>query len=204
MVRTGKGMNVATANLRHSAGLSDGDASVYYDCLEPASGATRPTIVMIHGGAHTGDCYLRTADGRRAGPIFAARGRRVVVLRIARLGAGGFVAADRLTGETIVQGLGTLVASLAPPVFLMTHSMGAFARVSSSFTPRAWQSHRRRPRAAGKHPASARSARQEQLRGATSRPGHDAFAATSARHRSQSVLSSNKSSSARASSSRGT
>ncbi len=128
MVRTGKGMNVATANLRHSAGLSDGDASVYYDCLEPASGATRPTIVMIHGGAHTGSCYLRTADGRPGWAyIFAARGHRVVVPDWPGCGRSGFVAADRLTGETIVQGLGTLVASLAPPVFLMTHSMsGAF------------------------------------------------------------------------------
>ncbi|HUZ73760.1 MAG TPA: alpha/beta fold hydrolase [Stellaceae bacterium] len=119
-------MAVTAANLRHSAGLTDG--GVYFDCLDPASGATRPTIIMIHGGAHTGSCYLRTADG---GPgwayAFAARGHRVVVPDWPGCGRSGFVAPDRLTGETVVHGLGTLVASLPPPLVLMTHSMsGAF------------------------------------------------------------------------------
>lgn len=127
MVR-GENMDIATANLRHRAGLSDSDIAVYFNSLEPASGATRPTIVMIHGGAHTGSCYLQTADGRPGWAyVFAARGHRVVVPDWPGCGRSGFVAADRLTGETIVQGLGTLVASLAPPVILMTHSMsGAF------------------------------------------------------------------------------
>ena len=36
----------------------------YFDVLTPAGGATKPPVVMICGGAHTGACYLSTADGR--------------------------------------------------------------------------------------------------------------------------------------------
>jgi pimeloyl-ACP methyl ester carboxylesterase len=121
-------MNALTVNLQHSAGLSEGAEPVYFDCLEPASGATRATIVMIHGGLHSGSCYLRTADGRPGWAyVFAASGHRVVVPDWPGIGRSGSIPAHRLTGEIIVQGLGTLVASLPPPLTLMTHSMsGAF------------------------------------------------------------------------------
>jgi len=121
-------MRALTANLQHSAGLGDGAEPVYFDRLEPASGATRSTIVMIHGGAHTGSCYLRTADDRPGWAyVFAERGHRVVVPDWPGTGRSGAIPADRLTGETIVSGLGTLVASLPPPVTLITHSMsGAY------------------------------------------------------------------------------
>jgi pimeloyl-ACP methyl ester carboxylesterase len=132
-------MTVATSDLRHSAGLGDGDAAVYFDCLEPASGATRPTIIMIHGGAHTGSCYLRTADGRPGWAyVFAAHGYRVVVPDWPGCGRSGFVAPDRLTGETIIDGLGRLLVSQAPSIILMTHSMsGAFGwRLLELYAPR--------------------------------------------------------------------
>ncbi len=117
---------MAAATLRHSAGLTD--LGVYYDALDPAAGATLATIVMIHGGAHTGGCYLRTADGRPGWAyVFAARGHRVIVPDWPGCGRSGALAPDRLSGEAVVRGLGALVASLPPPLVLMTHSMsGAF------------------------------------------------------------------------------
>ncbi len=36
----------------------------YYEVLEPAGGTKKPPMVLISGGAHTGACYLATADGR--------------------------------------------------------------------------------------------------------------------------------------------
>ena len=35
-----------------------------YAEVVPAPAATRPPIVFLHGGAHTGACYRGTPDGR--------------------------------------------------------------------------------------------------------------------------------------------
>ncbi|HXP30680.1 MAG TPA: alpha/beta fold hydrolase [Stellaceae bacterium] len=121
-------MRPATPPLRHAVGLTAGKVAVYYDLLEPAAGPTRPTVVMIHGGAHTGACYLRTVDGRKGwAHLFAARGHRVAVPDWPGIGRSGYVPPEEHTGAAIVQGLGTLLATLPPPLFLVTHSMaGAF------------------------------------------------------------------------------
>jgi len=114
--------------LRQTAGLTTGKLAVYYDLLEPASGPTRPTVVMLHGGAHTGACYLRTVDGRPGwAHVFAARGHRVVTPDWPGIGRSGYVAPGEHSGETVVQGLGALLATLPAPLVLVTHSMsGAY------------------------------------------------------------------------------
>jgi len=43
------------------------DPATYYDVLEPIGGATKPTMVLVHGGGHTGACFLATIDNRPAG-----------------------------------------------------------------------------------------------------------------------------------------
>lgn len=103
------------------------DPAVYHDLFEPEGGTARPTLVMVHGGAHSGACYLHTADGRPGwAPFFAGRGWRVAVPDWPGTGRSGAVAPDRLTGEVVCKALGALVETLAP-VVLMTHSMsGAY------------------------------------------------------------------------------
>jgi pimeloyl-ACP methyl ester carboxylesterase len=113
--------------LRSSA-FAPTSPAVYYDFLAPLSPTRKPTIVMLHGGAHTGMCYLVTADGRPGwAPYFAAHGYPVVVPDWPGSGRSGAVPDDVLTAELVCHGLGELIEHLPGPIVLMTHSMsGAY------------------------------------------------------------------------------
>lgn len=112
----------------HRAGFSARPAPVYFDVLEPASGPVRGTVVMVHGGAHSGSCYLRTADGRPGwAHSFAEAGYRAVVPDWPGIGRSGWVPQEDLTGMTVAAGLGGVIEALGGQVILMTHSMsGAY------------------------------------------------------------------------------
>jgi pimeloyl-ACP methyl ester carboxylesterase len=110
--------------LTHETGLLAAPLPVYFETFAPASATGRPTVVMVHGGAHSGSCYQRTADGRRGWAyLFAARGYPAVVPDWPGTGRSGYVPPDRLNGATVVEGLGALIRSLGGPVVLLTHSM---------------------------------------------------------------------------------
>lgn len=116
------------APLHYSAGYSARPAPVYFDLLEPAEGPSRGTVVMVHGGSHTGSCYLRTVDGRPGwAPVFAQAGYRVAVPDWPGRGRSGHVPMDQLTGAVVTSGLGGVIEALGSPVILLTHSMsGAY------------------------------------------------------------------------------
>jgi pimeloyl-ACP methyl ester carboxylesterase len=100
----------------------------YFDVLAPAGGSTKPPMVLISGGAHTGACYLATADGRPGwAHAFVRAGHTVVVPDWPGVGRSGHIPLDQTTGEVIVEGLGQVIASLGQPANVMTHSMsGAY------------------------------------------------------------------------------
>jgi pimeloyl-ACP methyl ester carboxylesterase len=112
------------AGLRYSSGLTDAPAT-YFEVIEPVgAGAGKPPILAIHGGAHTGSCYLMTADGRPGwAHIFAQSGHRVIIPDWPGSGRSGYTPNDGLTGETVVAGLGLVLRSLGEPAIVMTHSM---------------------------------------------------------------------------------
>jgi pimeloyl-ACP methyl ester carboxylesterase len=85
-------------------------------------------MVLISGGAHTGACYLATADGRPGwAHAFVRAGHTVVVPDWPGVGRSGHIPLDQITGEVIVEGLGQVIASLGRPAIVMTHSMsGAY------------------------------------------------------------------------------
>ena len=114
--------------LIHETGLTGAPTPVYFETFAPAAVAGLPTVVMVHGGAHSGGCYQRTADDRRGWAyLFAERGYRVVVPDWPGTGRSGYIAPDRLDGATVVAGLGALIRGLGAPVVLLTHSMsGAY------------------------------------------------------------------------------
>src|SRR5712691_7327433 len=96
--------------LIHETGLTGAPTPVYFETFAPAAATGLPTVVMIHGGAHSGSCYQVTVDGRRGWVYaFAQRGYRVVVPDWPGTGRSGHVPLDKLTGEIVVDGLGGLV-----------------------------------------------------------------------------------------------
>jgi pimeloyl-ACP methyl ester carboxylesterase len=118
----------ATAKFRRGSGFAATDPAIYFDLFEPARRTRKPTVMMIHGGGHTGTCYIHTPDGRPGwAQYFAARGHRVVVPDWPGTGRSGAVAAEKLTGALVCRALGGLVEQLAEPVVVLTHSMsGAY------------------------------------------------------------------------------
>jgi pimeloyl-ACP methyl ester carboxylesterase len=112
----------------HETGFIASPAPVYFETFAPDAPTRRPTVVMIHGGAHSGACYQRTVDGRPGWAYrFAERGYRVAVPDWPGIGRSGHVPLDKLDGDLVVAGLGGLIRSLPPPVVLLTHSMsGAY------------------------------------------------------------------------------
>jgi pimeloyl-ACP methyl ester carboxylesterase len=117
----------AEMTVRYSRGLIEAPPT-YYEILEPVGGSTKPPIVLISGGAHTGTCYLATADGRPGwAHAFVRAGYKVVVPDWPGVGRSGYIPLDHLTGQVVVDGLGKVVASLGRPSIVMTHSMsGAY------------------------------------------------------------------------------
>lgn len=98
--------------------------ATYYDVLEPAGRLPRATMVLLHGGAHTGACYLATVDGRPGWAYdFVRHGYRVVVPDWPGRGRSGYVPDDELTGAVVCAGLGHVIEEQDGPVILMTHSM---------------------------------------------------------------------------------
>ena len=103
--------------------------TVFSDILTPGTPSDRPPVVMIHGGGHSGACYLLTADNRPGwAPRFADAGYPVWLPDWPGCGRSGDVAFEDLTGETVCAALGAVIleaaaASTSGRVILMTHSM---------------------------------------------------------------------------------
>jgi pimeloyl-ACP methyl ester carboxylesterase len=110
--------------IRWFSGLTDPPVT-YFDAIEPTGGRTgKPPMFLIHGGAHTGACYLMTADGRLGwAHAFAQAGYRVVIPDWPGSGRSGYVPYDDLTGETVVAGLGKALIAVGEPAVVMTYSM---------------------------------------------------------------------------------
>src|ERR1700704_3510239 len=108
----------------HETGLITAPVPVYFEPFARAAATSRSTVVMVHGGAHSGACYQRTVDGRPGWAYrFAERGYRVVVPDWPGTGRSGHIPYDKLDGPTVVEGLGALIRSLGTNVVLLTHSM---------------------------------------------------------------------------------
>jgi len=112
---------------RAATGFLSSPAPLYFDRLTPADARGDP-IVLVHGGAHTGACYLTTPDGRPGWAYdFTAQGFDVLVVDWPGRGRSGHVPPDRISGALIVAALRQLLHQLDRPVTLLVHSMsGAF------------------------------------------------------------------------------
>jgi pimeloyl-ACP methyl ester carboxylesterase len=118
----------AARSIRRTSHTATADPTTHYEVLEPLVGASRPPIVMIHGGAHTGLCYLETADGTPGWAFyFAARGHRVLIPDWPGCGLSSAVPNSTLDGARVCQGLAAVVRDAGAPAIVFTHSMsGAY------------------------------------------------------------------------------
>lgn len=119
---------MAPRSIRRTSATLATPHPVYYDRLEPADGAARATMLLLHGGAHTGACYLETPDGRPGwAHRFAEAGFRVAVPDWPGIGRSGYIAPEDFSGAAVCRGLGALIEHLPKPLILLTHSMsGAY------------------------------------------------------------------------------
>jgi molybdopterin synthase catalytic subunit/pimeloyl-ACP methyl ester carboxylesterase len=112
---------------RHQSRFAGG---VFFDHFVPESVAPglageRPTLVLLHGGGHTGTCWEITADGRPGWAYrFVAAGYPVAVPDWPGHGRSGGLDPETISGEVVCQGLAGVIDAVEGPVVLVTHSMG--------------------------------------------------------------------------------
>ncbi|MGE5146235.1 MAG: alpha/beta fold hydrolase [Candidatus Eiseniibacteriota bacterium] len=126
-------MQVQTTPVRFGTGLVGGSGSaghpaVYHDVVAPLEASAKPPIVLLHGGTQTGNCFLRTADGRPGWAFaFVRAGYRAILPDWPGSGRSGAVPYDALDGAAVCRGIGAVLESLGEPAILLTHSMsGAY------------------------------------------------------------------------------
>lgn len=116
--------------MKHAARFIHHDGmTVYADRLTPAPMTENLPVVMIHGGGHSGACYLLTADNRPGWAYrFAAAGHPIWLPDWPGCGRSGDVPFAELTGERVCAALGAVLVEAAATsptrkIVLMTHSM---------------------------------------------------------------------------------
>lgn len=107
----------------HKMGFVPGSSPVYFEELIPTADI-RATVVMIHGGAHSGACFMTTPDNRSGWAYdFLRRGYRVIVPDWPGIGRSGYIETDKLNADCVVAGLGKLIDFVGTPVIVLVHSM---------------------------------------------------------------------------------
>jgi pimeloyl-ACP methyl ester carboxylesterase len=114
--------------ISHSCGYAATDPALWVDHLTPDQGTTKPPLVLMHGGGHTGTCYLKKPDGGEGwAEHFAKLGYLVHVLDWPGMGRSGRVEYPDLTGDFVCKTIGAFIETLPEPCVLLTHSMsGAY------------------------------------------------------------------------------
>jgi pimeloyl-ACP methyl ester carboxylesterase len=113
--------------IKHRAEFLGFSFRVYADRLIPDKTRYRAKVVMLHGGHHTGSCYLTTAKGEPGWAYrFAEHGYEVLVPDWPGHGRSGAVNLTTLTGDHICQAMADVISTMEDgSVILLTHSMGA-------------------------------------------------------------------------------
>ena len=100
------------------------DGKIYADVLGPSAGVPRRTHVMLHGGMHSGDCWVKTPDGRPGwAQLLAEHGDCVISMDWPGSGRSGFLPPNELTGTAIASRIARAMRELDGELLLWTHSM---------------------------------------------------------------------------------
>jgi len=102
---------------------------IYVDHLSAQDAPKGLPVIMVHGGCHTGQCYLATPDGREGwAPRFAAAHRDVFVVDWP--GHGRSPTCEDLAGlptQDIAESILALVEEVGPAVLLVHSASGPMA-----------------------------------------------------------------------------
>jgi pimeloyl-ACP methyl ester carboxylesterase len=113
-------------NLNHRVGFVSDPFAVYFECLTPDGSHQHPKVVMVHGGNHTGSCYLNTLEDKPGWAYrFAEHGYEVLIPDWPGHGRSGALDLKTLTSEQTCEALSALISTADGPVVLLAHSMGA-------------------------------------------------------------------------------
>lgn len=115
-------------NISHDCGYAQTEPALWVDRIFPADTTDKPPLVLVHGGGHTGSCYLQKLNGENGwAQKFAALGYPVHVIDWPGMGRSGRVDYTDLTGEFVCKTIGAFIETLSEPCVLLTHSMsGAY------------------------------------------------------------------------------
>jgi len=106
----------------------DNESKMYYEKITPVTKKHRESIILIHGGAHTGSCYKSTPDGRDGWAYyFVEKGFEVFVPDWPGSGRSGYIPLEKINSDLVITGLSKLIEKIDGKVILVTHSMsGAY------------------------------------------------------------------------------
>jgi pimeloyl-ACP methyl ester carboxylesterase len=113
--------------MRHIVRLVASKIPMFLESLIPERDTGKTPFLLVHGGAHTGACFLATAGGDPGwAHHFVAAGHPVHILDWPGAGRSGPAPLD-LDGETLCRFLGEALETINEASVLVTHSMsGAY------------------------------------------------------------------------------
>jgi pimeloyl-ACP methyl ester carboxylesterase len=95
----------------------------------PAKKSHKPTVLMLHGSAHTGDCFITTLNKKLGWAyVFNKNQYNVIVPDLPTIGRSKSIQEGcELNGNYVIESLAGLIKSIKGKVVLLTHSLsGAY------------------------------------------------------------------------------
>ncbi|MDE1675307.1 alpha/beta fold hydrolase [Nocardia gipuzkoensis] len=111
--------------MEHSIGFIGPPHKLYYERLVPIGSTTKPPLLMLPGGAHTGACYRVTPDGRPGwADHFVELGFPVYLTDWPGQGRCGYVPSTDIGYEFVTEAFARLVRHIDDErLVVFTHSM---------------------------------------------------------------------------------
>jgi pimeloyl-ACP methyl ester carboxylesterase len=114
--------------MKEQSFYTEDGSGMYFEKITPNVKKQSESLILFHGGAHTGSCYKLTPDGRKGWAYyFAEKGFEVYIPDWPGTGRSRDVALEKINGEFLINAFSTLIEKIDGKVILITHSMsGAY------------------------------------------------------------------------------
>jgi pimeloyl-ACP methyl ester carboxylesterase len=114
--------------MKEESFYTEDGSGMYFEKITPNVKKQSESLILFHGGAHTGSCYKITPDGRKGWAYyFAEKGFEVYIPDWPGTGRSRDVPLEKINGEFLINAFSTLLEKIDGKIILITHSMsGAF------------------------------------------------------------------------------